>query len=549
MRNQGRRKLPVLAAAGLAAGLVFSSAAAAYPHPGGVHSEAQLASAKRNIAGGLQPWADAMKELIPRADFYLSEPPSASADFHVPGYYEDPAGHTGASEVLHTDVRAAYASALAYRLTGRTAYAEKAKAILNDWAFRNTAVSGTDGPLVMTYSGVGFIHAAELLRDYSGWSEADKTAFSNWLTNVYLARAANPIKTRSNNWGDWGIYGAMAAYYYKDDPVLLNAEITRLKNKIDSSIAADGSMPHEAGRGASGLWYTYFALAPMTAAAQIAKEAAGIDLFQWTSPGGRTIKQALDYLLFYMNRPDQWPYGANPRMPVSDEEWGYNLFEAMSDYYDEPAYKSFASVKGPIMYLASHFAWNFPSVTKGGLRLVDEKFDVLTSTAAPRGWTVSKAANTSAVVWNTPTAADKSLKIWDTSTSGTASAVKVFPDQYGIIEAEWKFMYMALFPNARFGLKHAAVYAAELLTTASGLIYRSGTGSDIVLQTLSPDAWYTVKLIANPASDKTDVYVNGQLKASGVPFRSTVSALDRIEFAGGSGETGTFYIDQVKIMN
>ncbi|WP_274495570.1 hypothetical protein [Paenibacillus mucilaginosus] len=110
-------------------------------------------------------------------------------------------------------------------------------------------------------------------------------------------------------------------------------------------------------------------------------------------------------------------------------------------------------------------------------------------------------------------------------------------------------MYMALFPNARFGLKHAAVYAAELLTTASRLIYRSGTGSDIALQTLSPDAWYTVKLIANPASDKTDVYVNGQLKASGVPFRSTVSALDRIEFAGGSGETGTFYIDQVKIMN
>lgn len=529
--------------------MALCSAVSAYPHPGGVHSAKQLTSAKRNIAGGSQPWVDGRNELIPRAEFYLSEPPSAVTDFNVPGYYEDPAGHTRASEVLQNDVRAAYTLALAYQLTGKTAYAEKAKSFLANWAGKNTRISGTDGPLVMTYSGVGLIHAAELLRDYSGWNIADKIAFETWLTGVYLAKAANAIKTESNNWGDWGIYGAMSAYYYKDDNVQLNAEIIRLKNKIESSIAADGSMPQEAGRGVSGLWYTYFALAPITSAAHIAKEAAGIDLFHWTSPGGTTIKQALDYLLYYMNHPDQWPYGENPRMPGSSEDWGYNLFEAMSDYYDEPSYKDFASAREPIMYLSSHFAWNLLSVTKGGLRLTEENFDSYTSTAAPYSWTVSKSANTSAVVWNIPTATDKSLKIWDMNAAGTAAATKVFPDQYGIVEAEWKFMYTALFPSAKFGLKGAGAYAAELLTTPSGLVYRSSTGSDIVLQGLSPNTWYSVKLIANPFAGKVDIYVNGVLKASGVTFHSAVSFLDRIEFAGAWGETGTLYIDQVNITN
>nr|WP_231891332.1 alginate lyase family protein [Paenibacillus swuensis] len=213
-----------------------------------------------------------------------------------------------------------------------------------------------------------------MLKKYGGWSTEGKTAFANWVDTVYIAKVANYIKNHENNWGDWGTYGAMAAYYYRDDTVNLNNEITRLNGKIDKSIAADGSMPKETARGDGGLRYTYFALAPMTAAAHIAKEATGTDLFQWTSPSGRTLKSALDYLLYYLKNPGQWPHYTNPGVPDTTAMWSYDLFEAMSSYYDDPDYESYAAERRSIIYVGHHYAWSFPTITKVGIKLVDENF-------------------------------------------------------------------------------------------------------------------------------------------------------------------------------
>ncbi|WP_231891331.1 hypothetical protein [Paenibacillus swuensis] len=88
-------------------------------------------------------------------------------------------------------------------------------------------------------------------------------------------------------------------------------------------------------------------------------------------------------------------------------------------------------------------------------------------------------------------------------------------------------------------------YAVEMFTAASRLVYRNNGGSDTVLQTLSPNTWYTIKLVANPVTDKVDYYVNNELKASGIGFRNA----DNIEFSGGWGGIGTIYVDQVKLTN
>jgi len=42
------------------------------------------------------------------------------------------------------------------------------------------------------------------------------------------------------------------------------------------------------------MWYTYFALAPMTVAAMVARNASGVDLFSYVSPRGSSIRLALD---------------------------------------------------------------------------------------------------------------------------------------------------------------------------------------------------------------------------------------------------------------
>ncbi len=526
----------------------FSNSASAYTHAGGMHSEAQIQSSIRNVEGQIGTWVDARNALITLADSYANEQSNAVANFNVPGYYQDTAGHQAASSSLQQDVNAAYTNAVAYRLTGNHVYADKAKAFLNDWAFNNHDISGFDGTLVMTYAGVGFIHTAELLRNYGGWG--GKAQFAVWLQNVYLGKAANLIKTNNNNWGDWGNYGAISAYYYLDDTAGVNNEITRLRDKIDVSIASDGSMPHETARGTYGIWYTYFSLAPMTAAAHVAKEATGTNLFNWTSPSGKTLKSALDYLLYYVQNPSQWPHFNNPSiLPSANDKWPNNLFEAMSNYYNDPAYAAYAAQKRPLMVIGHHYAWAMPTLMKGGLTLHNQNFNSMTAGQAPQRWTISNSANASATVVNTPSTTNKSLRITDTNAAGAAFAVLNFPVQQGIVEVEWKQMHNSLFPYAKMGVKSSGTYATEMFTTSAGLVYRNAAGTDVLVQLLSPNTWYTVKLVLNPQADTADIYVNGQPKATNAPFRTSVSTFNNVEFAGGWGSTGTIFIDDVKVSN
>ncbi|GEM_PF-559698 len=339
--------------------------AGGFAHPGGLHSAAQLQYVAAKIRAGEQPWSSAYDQLLGSVGRVRTRQPHALAVYDVPGYYQDRAGFFAATGGVTGDADAAYVLALAYRLSGNQADADLAQRILTAWARTNTGVTGYDGQLSMTEVGVGFILSAELLSDYGGWSQPDRDAFSQWVRSVYLAQAANPIKDRKNNWGEWGTFGAVAADYYLDDRVALNDETRRLTLHIDSAIAPDGHMPEETARGSGGIWYTYFALAPMTAAAQIIKNAGGPDLFQPNSETGQRIKAALGYLFAALQQPQQWPFGANPMVPAtSRDQWAFDLFEAMGEEYGNAQWLAYASQHEPIMNTGHHYAWTFPTLLK-----------------------------------------------------------------------------------------------------------------------------------------------------------------------------------------
>src|SRR5581483_3882185 len=100
-----------------------------------------------------------------------------------------------------------------------------------------------------------------------------------------------------------------------------------LERHIDQGLAPDGHMPDETARGVGGVWYTYFALAPMTAAARVIKYGGGPDLFRWTSPSGKTIKQGLDYLLQVVQDPRVFTYASSPTLPNPTKDWWpYDVF-------------------------------------------------------------------------------------------------------------------------------------------------------------------------------------------------------------------------------
>lgn len=350
--------------------LTAVGALAAPELPAGLHAPCQIETTRTKIAAGQAPWTSAYAALLEQVEEHLEKELEAVADFNVPGFYSDAEGHRNALATLARDAWAAYACAAAYQLTpgaARLPYADKAIEVLDAWATVNKQVSGYDGSLVMAYAGVGLVFAAQLMRDYDGWEDEGRARFSQWLTTVFLPTCRG-IVDRSNNWGDWAVLGSIAANAFLADMAAVDADIAHIRKKIGDAIDADGSMPQETRREKRGIWYSYFALAPLTAACQVAANARGVDLFRYQAADGASIEKALDYLFHYCKHPEDWPHYteadlAHP-MPT---RWPGNLFEAMSGIFDEKGYDAWVEEARPIMLYGHHYAWAMPTLLRPAL--------------------------------------------------------------------------------------------------------------------------------------------------------------------------------------
>lgn len=352
--------------------LVFGPAVFAFEHPGGMHPKAQVQLVRQQLKQQKEPYVSAYKQLIHLADSALIQEHHALSDFSVPGYYKKPDEHIRNSKSLATDAFNAYSCALAWQLNGEKKYADRALYFIHAWSSINKSYSESDGQLVMSYTGTAMVMAAELMSSYRGWNGSDKQRFAEWVKTVYR-KATNEIRIRKNNWADWGRFGSVLSDYYLDDSADLEENIRLFKSDIFNKIAADGHMPEETRRGANGIWYTYFSLAPMTATAWVAYNATGEDLFA-LQQGGSSLKAATDYLLYYNQHPGEWKWFENPvhgstESKFSDLDmkthysfWPANLIEAMSGLFNDAKYAVYVAPYRPQCYEAHHFAWVFPTL-------------------------------------------------------------------------------------------------------------------------------------------------------------------------------------------
>jgi hypothetical protein len=342
--------------------LVFQTPAL-FAADGGMHPAAQIEYVKVRIKAKAEPFYSAYRQLLQEADTALNTEHHAIVDFHVPGYYIEPVAHRRNSVALQTDAYAAYASALAWRLSGNKKYAARALYFLNAWAGTNTKYSDHDGALVMSYSGTALAIAAHLMQPYKQWKKAEQQTFSMWLKTVYRG-ATNEIRNRKNNWADWGRLGSMLADVFLNDATDMAENIRLIKSDLYTKIADDGHMPEEVRREKNGIWYTYFSLAPITASCWVAYTSTGENLFSF-SQDGKTIPKALNYLLYFQQHPAEWTWFKNPNTAsaaAATAFWPVNLFEAMGDIYNDEKYKTFARPHQPVIYEKHHFAWTFPTL-------------------------------------------------------------------------------------------------------------------------------------------------------------------------------------------
>lgn len=531
--------------------LVAPPAAWAYSHPGGLYTSAQYDFVATKVQANAQPWKAAYDKLIVDANAWLAETPSAVATWTVPNAYSDPAGHTAARTLMMNDAKAAYACALAYRFTGTAAYANKTRDLINQWASVNTSIAGGDGPLVTAYAAVGLILSAELIKGYSGWAAADKAQFVSWVNAVFIPKVLSIAQT--NNWGDWKNFALLAAYHYTDDTADFTTTVSAVKNQIDTSLHVTGYLPDETTRAENSLWYHYFALAPLTAAAQFVYNTTGEDLFNWTSGSGKRLRTAVDYLFYYSQNPGAWPWHANPNFPnpLGSTSWPLNLFEAMGGVYGNASYTAFVqgyrTITGPFNSgNYHHFAWFYPTLMRDVLQLgtggaVWNLFeDEMDNYAA--GWgtagspgSVTQGAGFVTVVDSsstngnyffltrsgfTPPAPPFTLEVRGKArTAGTTNEITVRSGSYGV----------SLF-----------------ITHGTAGLAKNREGSPTKSFTLNTTIAHLYRLVVH-ANATYDLYVDGALAWSGSTGTATGSNILKIGGSATTGVTANFDVDAVRL--
>jgi hypothetical protein len=136
---------------------------------------------REKVAAGAEPWKSGWDRLIANPHASLKWKPRP-----VETVYRGKSDQHENYAQQFTDIAAAYACGLRWRISGDKAYADKAVEVINAWASTLKKVSGaSDRYLAAGIYGYELANAGEILRDYDGWDRADFRKFQEMMLAVF----------------------------------------------------------------------------------------------------------------------------------------------------------------------------------------------------------------------------------------------------------------------------------------------------------------------------------------------------------------------------
>ncbi len=250
---------------------------------------------------------------------------------------------------------------LAYFLTGHEPYARHAARLLRVWFLdEQTRMNphleyGQAIPGRTEGRGIGIIDTAQLSRlvDAVGmlgaspaWRRADQKGLEAWFQQyrAWLRESSHgrdEDRTRNNHATWYDVQVASFALFCGDDKtageVLRNVPVRRIATQIE----ADGRQPLELARTRS--WdYSTMNLRGMFALATLG-EHVGVDLWNFRTDDGRSIRQALEWLIPYALGEKEWTHR---QIRTFDPTNLVPLLRRAAIAYDEPRYEHLAQQIG-----------------------------------------------------------------------------------------------------------------------------------------------------------------------------------------------------------
>ena len=199
LKAAGAAGVAVTAATALPA---TAAADSAFAHPGLLHTQADLARMAAKVKAGAAPYTAGFAKLTANRHAQSGWTPNPQATVYRG------AGSPQNYATLYNDIHAAYQNGLRHHVSGDSAYADTAVAILNAWSAKLTSIEGSaDRFLAAGLYGYQFANAAELVRDHPDF---DLSRFQEMLTKVFaplsddfLVRHNGAVIT--NYWTNWDL--------------------------------------------------------------------------------------------------------------------------------------------------------------------------------------------------------------------------------------------------------------------------------------------------------------------------------------------------------
>lgn len=242
--------------------------------------------------------------------------------------------------------------ALAYATTGDERYARGAAVQLRTWfldeatrmnpnlnygqCVRGRAGGNPFGIIESAYL-TDVLDADALLRDSIAWTAGDRTRLQGWFRDYLAWLTTSELGQREandkNNHGTWyDVQAASFALFIGDETRARQILLAARQRRIGSQIEPDGTMPHELRRTKSA-GYTLYNTRAMIRLARLG-EPLGIDLWNFQTGDGRSLRKALDFLSAYADPDKAWthkqiePFGRQGIVKL--------LQQASTRYADQP---------------------------------------------------------------------------------------------------------------------------------------------------------------------------------------------------------------------
>ena len=188
-KMQGQALAPASPASGTDHGFV---------HPGGLHTQEDFDRIKQLLADG-DPHITAAYNALKNGEYAQSTIATWPVETIIRG------GSTGQNYMnVARGAAMAYQNALVYKIGGDKAHADAAVRILMAWARGNKYVGGdTNKSLASGIYGYQLANAAELVRDYEGWSREDFEEFKQYILKTWYPVTIDFLRRRHDTWANW----------------------------------------------------------------------------------------------------------------------------------------------------------------------------------------------------------------------------------------------------------------------------------------------------------------------------------------------------------